>query len=153
MQTLVVMIEKPFELASAMPQRSRLLVLLKRTIAWIIAAALLIGFFAFCFQHRTIVSVTTDPTGRYSAVTSFKSYLSLLPMPPGSSGDKPCFVKISDKDGTSLGELAVPMCQLAHVEWTERGARVSFVGEWDFVSATCFHWSEDQNSKVFIKID
>ena len=113
-------------------------------------SAALVGLIVLGLQHRTIASVSTDPTGQYRAVTSFKTYMSVLPMAPGSSSDKPCFVKILRTDGTSLGEIPVPTCQLADVEWSAAGARIKRVGEWDFARRTCFYWSEDGDDKVFV---
>lgn len=116
----------------------------------LLGVGVLFVLLVLALQHRTIVSATHDPTGEYLAITSFKSYLSLLPMPPGSSSDKPCFVKILGKDGASLGEMPIPMCNLASVEWTATGASFGFVGAWDFEKKTCFYWSEDGNTRIYV---
>lgn len=109
------------------------------------------GLIYFALQHRTVFSMTSDPSGKYQAIISYKTYLSMLPMPPGSSSDKPCFVKIVGKDGANYGEMPVPMIQMAGVEWSISGASVRLVGEWDFKAKKCFYWSEDGNKKIYVK--
>lgn len=101
--------------------------------------------------QRTVYSTQVDPSGNYTAVFSYRSYLSHIPMPPGSSSDKPCFVKIIDRSGRGLGEIPVPMMQMADLEWTTNGAEVKLVGEWDFVQRTCYYWSEKQDRKIYVR--
>ena len=124
---------------------------MKQSKTLIIIFSAIIGLVLLGLQHRTIASVTADPSGQYLAVTSYKTYLSMLPMSPGSSSDKPCFVKILKKDGASLGEIPVPMLQMADIEWSTTGASIKLVGEWDFKLKTCYHWAEDGNTKIYVK--
>lgn len=125
---------------------------MKRAKTLIASGTAIVGLIFFGLQHRTIDSVDADPTGQYRAVVSYKSYLSLLPMPPGSSSDKPCFVEILGSDGTSQGEIPIPMCQMANVQWSTNGASVPMIGEWDFERRTCFYWSHDGNTRIYVKI-
>jgi hypothetical protein len=108
-----------------------------RTIAIIVFV--LAASFALCalaMTHRTTYSETRDPSGRYMARISYHSWRSLVPMAPGSSGDKPCFVEIFDVSNQgarrSMGRLPVPMLQLAALEWTTDGAEIPLIGAWDF---------------------
>ncbi len=100
--------------------------------------------------HRTFHSKDVSPSGKYTAIYSTNTYLYFLPMSPGSSGDKPCYVKIVDAKGRNCGEIPVPMFQIAGVEWQESGASVPSVGEWNFAAKSCFYWSEDQSTKIFV---
>ncbi|MBB5353360.1 hypothetical protein HNR46_003617 [Haloferula luteola] len=113
-------------------------------------AAAVLAIVGFPF-HRTEASREIDPTGRYTAIWSYPTYLSFVSMSPGSSSDKPCWVRMIDSRGQNLGEIPVPMLQMAGVEWRESGAEVRLVGEWDFDAGTCYYWSEDGESQVFVR--
>lgn len=115
-------------------------------VSFILLSALLF----YAFQHRSPAGSLVDPSGRYRAIISCKTYLSYLPMPPGSSSDKPCFVRIVDRQGNDYGEIPVPMLQMADVEWTDGGAAIKLIGEWDFKNRSCYYWSEDGNHKVYV---
>ncbi len=109
----------------------------KRILLTIVSLLLIVVTLATtAFLHRTEYLRETDPTGRYTAIFSYRTYLSYLPMPPGSASDKPCFVKIVDAGGRNMGEVPVPMMQMAAIEWTEDGALVAN-GVWDFNKKTC----------------
>ncbi len=43
------------------------------------------------------------------------------------------------------------MLQVAGVEWTGVGAEIQLVGEWNFASRSCFYWSEDQQTKIYVR--
>lgn len=102
------------------------------------------------YQHRTEYYRETDPTGKYTAICSYRTYLSFIPMPMGQSSDKACFVKIVGRDGKNHGEIPVPMIQMADVKWLSNGAEVRNVGEWNFTTNTCYYWSEDE-TQIFVK--
>lgn len=105
------------------------------------ATAIVLGGLAwYGLTHRTLAWTQTDPTGRYTAICSNLTYFSFIPMMPGQSSDKPCFVKIVDRDGRSHGEVPVPMLQMAEIEWTPQGGRIKLSGEWDFATRTCRRW-------------
>lgn len=119
----------------------------------IIALAVFTGLLvAFGLSHRTVVQPSVmDPSGRYTAICTYKTYLSLIPMTPGGSSDKPCFVKIIDSSGRNHGEIPIPSIQMAGVEWTPHGAEIKSIGEWDFSKGTCFYWSSDQTRRIDVR--
>ncbi len=125
---------------------------LYRTILlWLLSAFLLVVMLlVFALNHRTTFLELKDPNGRYLARITFNTYLSFIPMPMGSSGDKPGFVEIFDQDGDSMGRIPVPMLQLANVEWTPTGARVMMIGSWDFAKDECYYWNETQE-KIMVR--
>lgn len=100
---------------------------------------------------RSTYAIVTDPTGQYTAKVTSKMYLSLIPMSPGSSSDKAGFVEIFDSNSHSMGEVPVPMLQLANINWHPDGASVDHYGEWDFKKGICYHWNEKGTHKVIIK--
>ncbi len=106
---------------------------------------------AYFFTSRTVVRKVSDPTGKYTAITSVKNYLYFVPMSPGSSGDKPCFVKIIDNKGNNYGEIPVAMLQLVDINWIKNGAYIKFAGNWNFKDKTCYYWSKEDD-KIFVKI-
>lgn len=93
--------------------------------------------------HRSVYTSFTDPKSDYEAVVTVKSYRLLLPMMPGGSSDKPGYVEVFDQNSQSLGEMPVPMVQLAQIEWLNAGARIKLIGEWDFEAGTCIYWDQD----------
>lgn len=113
-----------------------------------IAIGLLI---VLALNHKTLYKQYMDPSGRYKAMITYKTYLSLLPMPIGSSSDKPGYVKIVDENGNNLGEIPVPMLQMAEVEWTAEGAEVRLIGEWNFSNNLCYYWDETGNRRIYVK--
>ena len=116
-----------------------------------IASVILFSVIAVTFTRRTVYSVQTDPTGKYTAIFSFKSHRSLMSMVPGDSSSKPCFIRIRGVDGTDYGEIPVPMIQLAELLWGTNSAEVKLVGEWDFAAGTCWYLSEDQERKIYVR--
>ena len=100
---------------------------------------------------RSSYDISKDPTGQYTAKVSYKTYLSFIAMTPGSSSDKAGFVEIFDSNSKSMGEVPVPMLQLAHVNWHSNGASVQHYGEWDFKKGSCYHWNEEGTHKIFVK--
>ena len=119
------------------------------SIAVILSLCLLAGYFAA--TSRTIYSTKVDPTGKYIAKVSYKSYLSLIPMSPGSSSDKAGYVEIFDHNSKSMGEIPIAMLQLAHVTWHKNGASIKLKGEWDFKKGACYYWDESGNHKISCK--
>ncbi len=120
-----------------------------KRVSIVIFSLCLIGYFASI--SRTIYSTDVDPTGKYIVKVSYKSYLSLIPMTPGSSSDKSGYVEIFDNYSNSMGEIPIVMLQLAHVSWHKNGASIKLKGEWDFKKGTCYYWDESGNHKVFCK--
>lgn len=111
----------------------------------------LIALLFLAFNHKTSTYEVNDPTGSYVAKYSARTFYSLIPMPLGSSGDKPGFVEIFNKSGDSMGQIPIPMFQLGAVNWTATGANVQMIGEWDFVNGSCYYWDETDTKKIFVK--
>ena len=116
---------------------------------FIFIACLSVGFLLFSLE--THHSSSKSPDGYFTAIVTYKSYLSALPMMPGSSSDKPCFVEIVDSTGTSMGKIPVPMLQMAIITWGKNKASIKMVGEWDFMKNSCYYWEEYGNQKIIIK--
>lgn len=112
---------------------------------------LFLGLCLLVFSHRTVAYQVPSPTGKYTATVSCRTILSLVPAMPGHGGDKPCFVRITGQDGTDYGEIPVPMLYLAKIEWTDGGASIRLIGEWDFAKKTCYYWSEDGLRQIYVK--
>jgi hypothetical protein len=116
------------------------------------------GFFGLIFvlcllgvTHRTVYSRQVDPTGKYTAIFSYKTYESLIPGSIGGAGDKPCYIKIVDNNGKNMGEIPVPMIQMAEIEWSTNAAEVKLVGEWDFAKKICYYWSKDGDRQIYVR--
>lgn len=123
----------------------------KSVLLWLLSALLIVVMLlVFALNHQTTFLELKDPSGRYLARITFSTYLSFIPMPIGSSGDKPGFVEIFDRDGESMGRIPVPMLQLANVEWTPTGAEVMMIGSWDFGKGECYYWSET-DEKIMVR--
>ncbi len=122
----------------------------RRKISMIVMLSLcLIGYFVA--TSRTLYSTAVDPTGKYTVKVSYQSFLSFIPMTPGSSSDKAGFVEIFDNDSNSMGEMPIAMLQLANIGWHKNGASLKLKGEWDFKKRTCFYWDESGNHKISCK--
>ena len=73
-----------------------------------------------------------SPDGRYYAVVSYRSYLSHIPMSPGSSSDKPGFVTIHSSDGSSFGRAPIPALNSCYdFRWEPDAAEIRLVARWD----------------------
>ena len=73
-----------------------------------------------------------SPDGRYYAVVSYRSYLSFIPMSPGSSSDKPGFITIYSSDGSSFGRAPIPALQSCYdFRWEPDAAEIRLVARWD----------------------
>lgn len=119
----------------------------------LLSMCLIIGVGFITFNHCTTYRTIMEPNGDYTAVVTFKTYLSFLPMSPGSSSDKAGFIEIFDNESNSLGKMPIPMLQLASIHWHENGAGASVKtrGEWDFNERTCFYWDKSQSYKIECK--
>lgn len=126
-------------------------ILSKSVLPWLLSAGLLVVMLlVFALNHQTTFLELRDPSGRYLARITFSTFLSFIPMPMGSSGDKPGFVEIFDQNGESMGRIPVPMLQLSNVEWTPTGAQVMMIGGWDFAKGECYYWSET-DEKIMVR--
>lgn len=116
----------------------------------IVLSIIIITLITTVVLPRTVFKTFKDPTGEYTAIVSYRSYLSHIPMMPGSSSDKPGFIKIIDSSGKNYGEMPLPMLQMVYdMSWTKNGAEVmsGLIGEWNFKEDTCWYWNEAQTSQ------
>ena len=95
-----------------------------------------LGLF-FLYEHRTVYRVEKDPSGAFTAVVSYRTFYSFIPMPIGSSSDKPGFVEIFDRNNKSMGRLPIAMLQLADIRWKKNGAFINPFHTWDFSDGSC----------------
>lgn len=117
-----------------------------------------ISFFTILFLTTAIYLITTpnsiyriekNPSGKYTAIITHKTYLAWIPMPPGSSGDKPGYIEIFDQNEKSMGGMPLSMLQLAQIQWHEHGASIKLVGAWDFKRGTCYYWNKSGEHKIY----
>jgi hypothetical protein len=116
-----------------------------------IALGCIVSPIVFGILHRTEFSRVSDPSGSFTAICTYRTYLSYLAMSPGSSSDKPCFVRIVGSKGEGYGEIPVAMIQLVGIDWHKDSAEIDGVGEWDFVRRTCWYWSDDGNRQIYVQ--
>ena len=85
-----------------------------------------------------------DPTGEYEVVLTYPKLYTFIPAMPGQGGDKSGTVTIYDQDGNYHGSHAIDFVRDGYsIEWTETGASLEFVGEWDFEAGTYSYWSDN----------
>lgn len=123
---------------------------MKSKIALLLLVTAAVVSFLF-FTSRTVYYTQQDPSGRYTAIVSYNTYRSFTPMMPGSSSDKPGFIKIVDQHNNDLGEIPLPMLQLADLKWTQEGAEVKLIGEWNFTKGYAFYWDETGSERIFVR--
>jgi hypothetical protein len=89
-----------------------------------------------------------SPDGRHDCVITRYRYESLMPRMPGQGSDYSCFLSIYEGD-IHCATIPVPIAgMLSDLRWEESEAYITAVGEWDFLSNTCFYWSEDQTTQI-----
>lgn len=90
-----------------------------------------------------------SPDGRYECVVTRYRYENFIPGMPGQGSDYSCFLSIYDENGKHCGTIPVPMAWMVHdIKWTESGASLTAIGEWDFANQTCLYWNEDQTRQI-----
>ncbi len=126
-----------------------------------LAAVLLVfvvAFFVFLSLDSEFARFT-DSTGIYTCVITVPHWERLVPRFPGQGSDASCFFEIF-KDRKSMGKIPVAMLQYKDdFYWEQKtprsvptGAYVKLQGEWDFVKHTCYFWSEDQKTKIWVEV-
>lgn len=91
----------------------------------------------------------SDPTGKYEVVLTHPKLYHVMPAMPGQGSDMSGSIAIYDRDGNFYGGDSLDLVRHGHgIEWTEKGASLEFVGEWDFAAGTYSYWSDD--GKEFI---
>ena len=100
---------------------------------FIVATILLCcGIGLAAFWHTTEYTRMSGQSGRFYAVAEYRTYLSFIPMMPGSSSDKPGFVTIYTRDGESCGRASLPMLQdFYSLQWLGDTAEIPMVAQWD----------------------
>ncbi len=72
----------------------------------------------------------------------------MVPSLPGQGSDYSCFLSIYE-DGTHCGTIPIPIAWMVDdLRWSDSGASLTAVGEWDFESRTCMYWSADQETQI-----
>lgn len=85
-----------------------------------------------------------DPTGQYEVVLTYSKLYHFVPAVPGQGSDMSGNIDIYDRDGNFCGGDTLDFVRDGHrIEWTEHGASLQFVGEWDFETGTYTYWSDD----------
>jgi hypothetical protein len=122
----------------------------RRFIYTSVLVSLIAAAWAVIILPRSEYYTYESPSGEYKAIFTYRSYLSFIPMPPGSSGDKPGFVKVIDKTGHDYGELPLDMLNTAEFRWIKYGAKI-FNGEWNFKEGTCYYWNSAGEHQIYVK--
>ena len=110
----------------------------------------IVGLGHYAILGRVEHSREASPSDEYVAIWFHRPYQLISP-PFGTGSDSPCFVRIEDQSGTSMGEIRAPLLQVSSIEWGENGAAMQNVGEWNFSRRQCYYWSDDGEEKIFVK--
>lgn len=91
-----------------------------------------------------------SPDGKYAVILTHRLYLSLLPIMPSQSGDKPGFVSIYDIQGHFYGKIPIPMLSMGLLDfkWTTEGATIKLIGGWHFKNKTYYYWNKTQTQRL-----
>jgi len=96
------------------------------------AAILSIFVLSFIVFHTDEYARISSPDGKYIAVAEYRSYLALIPMTPGSSGDKEGWITIKTKDGRKIGKEKVEMVSFINdIRWSATEASIPAVATWN----------------------
>lgn len=100
------------------------------------------------FQEDEYLRIDSSE-GEYTAIVTYRRYESFRPTLPGQSGDKAGFIRIEGKDGRNYGRISVPMVWMASdLEWTDDGAELKLICEWDFAKREYRFWNEAQTKEI-----
>ena len=92
-----------------------------------------------------------SPDGEYTAVVTYRRLELYRPTFPGQSGDKSGYIRIEDSEGANYGKIPVGMVSMSRdLEWTEEGADLTMVGEWNFSKREYRYWNDAQ-TKEYVK--
>ncbi|BDS07038.1 hypothetical protein NT6N_20780 [Oceaniferula spumae] len=91
----------------------------------------------------------TDPTGKFTAVVTYRNYQTYIPSAPGDSSGKSGFITIYDHTGTSYGRIPLDMiAQADDLQWTDTGATIPAYCTWNFETRTYRYWNSDQTEET-----
>jgi hypothetical protein len=94
-----------------------------------------------------------SPDGKYTAIVTYRRYESLRPTFPGQSGDKEGFIRIENQNGLNYGKIGVPTIGMSRdLEWTDNGADLKLVCEWDFAKREYRFWNKSQTETIVKRI-
>ena len=100
-----------------------------------------VGTIVWSTVRRVECYRVTSPDGRFYAVATCRAWRFQVPMPPGSSGDKPGYVTVFSRDGHSYGSAALNMIREVHdITWSHTNAELPLVAEWDLVHCRIHVW-------------
>lgn len=90
-----------------------------------------------------------DPTGKYEVVLTYPKLYHFMPAMPGQGSDMSGSIAIYDRQGNFYGGDSLDFVRDGHsIEWTDNGASLQSVGEWDFGAGTYSYWSDDGNQLI-----
>ncbi|MGD1858325.1 MAG: hypothetical protein ACFB2W_29150 [Leptolyngbyaceae cyanobacterium] len=90
-----------------------------------------------------------DPTGQYEVVLTYPKLYHFMPAMPGQGSDKSGSIAIYDRQGNFYGGGPLDFVRDGHgIEWTENGASLQLVGEWDFEAGTYSYWADGGNKLI-----
>lgn len=76
----------------------------------------------------------TSPDGRYVAVATYRRYQACVPRMPGGGGDKPGFITLFRRDGSSCGRVSVSMVNFLYsLRWDDGSVSIPAEANWDLV--------------------
>lgn len=102
------------------------------------------SLFMYLLIAQVEYSRISDPTGEYEAVVTYSKIHSVLPSMPGQGSDMGGRIAIYDREGNFYGGGSMDFVRDGYeLEWTETGAYLKFVGEWDFEAGTYSYWAND----------
>jgi hypothetical protein len=95
----------------------------------------------------------SSPNGEHTAIVTYRRYEEFLPRFPGQTGDKAGFIRIEDSSGVNYGKIAIPMVWMSRdLQWTEVGASLKLVADWDFNQREYRYWNEEQTQEFVIHV-
>lgn len=101
---------------------------MKKVIAAILFVAVVVAIFAL--QKKEYARVQS-PDGAFVAIAEYRAFRAWLPMPPGSGGDKPGWVRLVTQNDALVGEASVPMVSLIrYIRWSKEEASITGVASW-----------------------
>ncbi|MEL6334048.1 MAG: hypothetical protein AAFQ76_15820 [Cyanobacteria bacterium J06626_26] len=94
-----------------------------------------------------------DPAGEYEAIVTYSKIHHFMPGMPGQGSDRPGTISVYDRKGNFYGSGSLNFIRDGYeIEWTENGASLPFVGEWDFEAGTYSYWSDNSQELIVEQI-
>jgi hypothetical protein len=97
-----------------------------------LTAAIALASLPFVLMQQ--YSRVTSPDKHFFAIATFPLWQTVLPLTPGSAGDKSGFITIFTAEGHSCGQTAVDMVSfIQDLQWTASTGTIPMVGEWNLL--------------------